>query len=121
MTATQGAFYHQHHRKRVEKLAWLLDSALRLPGGARIGFDGLIGMIPVVGDVIGALLSSYIVWVAAKAKLPLRLLLCMSVNILIELVVGIVPIFGDIFDFAFKANLRNVRILNDYFQQETGN
>ena len=104
-------------RKRLEKLAWLLDNSIRLPGGFRVGLDGLIGLIPGVGDVIGAALSSYIVLEAAKLKLPFRLLARMTLNILIELVVGIVPIFGDMFDFAFKANLRNVRLLNEYLQR----
>ena len=108
-----------HHQvsKRLEKLAWLLDSSIRLPGGFRVGLDGIIGLIPGVGDLIGAALSSYIVLVAIKLKLPFRILARMTLNILIDLVVGIVPIFGDIFDFSFKANLRNVRLLNAYLSK----
>ena len=104
-------------RKRLENLAWLLDSSLRLPGGFRVGLDGIIGLIPGVGDLIGAALSSYIVLVAVKLKLPFRLLARMTLNILVDLVIGIVPIFGDIFDFSFKANVRNVRLLNQYLSK----
>lgn len=100
--------------KRLARLAWMLDSSIRLPGGFRVGLDGIIGLIPGVGDLIGAGLSSYIVVEAARLKVPFRVLARMGLNVLIELVVGIVPIFGDIFDFAFKANLRNVRLLNEY-------
>ncbi|ART81538.1 hypothetical protein CBP31_01910 [Oceanisphaera profunda] len=100
--------------QRLARLAWMLDSSIRLPGGFRVGLDGIIGLIPGIGDLIGAGLSSYIVVEAARLKVPFRVLARMSLNVLIELVVGIVPIFGDIFDFAFKANLRNVRLLNEY-------
>ena len=116
MSLSHDPLYTEQQRKRLERLAWLLDSAIRLPGGFRVGLDGIIGLIPGVGDLIGAVLSSYIVWVAAKAKLPFLLLMRMTLNIFIELIIGVVPVFGDAFDFAFKANLRNVRILNNYFQ-----
>lgn len=116
MSLSHDPLYTEQQRKRLEILAWLLDSAIRLPGGFRVGLDGIIGLIPGVGDLIGAVLSSYIVWVAAKAKLPFLLLMRMTLNIFIELIIGVVPLFGDAFDFAFKANLRNVRILNNYFQ-----
>lgn len=116
MSLSHDPLYTEQQRKRLERLAWLLDSAIRLPGGFRVGLDGIIGLIPGVGDLIGAVLSSYIVWVAAKAKLPFLLLMRMTLNIFIELIIGVIPVFGDAFDFAFKANLRNVRILNNYFQ-----
>lgn len=111
---------HDNHAatsKRLARLAWLLDSAIRLPGGFRVGLDGIIGLVPGIGDVIGAVLSSYIVLEAARLKVPFRVLARMGLNILIELIVGIVPIFGDMFDFAFKANLRNVRLLNAYLSR----
>ncbi|MGO4998571.1 DUF4112 domain-containing protein [Oceanisphaera sp. W20_SRM_FM3] len=107
---------HAAISQRLERLAWLLDSSIRLPGGYRVGLDGVIGLIPGIGDLIGAGLSSYIVVEAARLKVPLRVLARMGLNVLIEFVVGIVPIFGDIFDFAFKANLRNVRLLNAYLR-----
>ncbi|WP_417616902.1 DUF4112 domain-containing protein [Oceanisphaera sp.] len=105
--------------KRLERVAWILDSAVRLPGGFRVGLDGIIGLVPGIGDLIGAALSSYIVVEAARLKLPLRVLARMAMNVLIELVVGIIPLFGDLFDFAFKANVRNVRLLNEYLRKNT--
>ncbi|MBO1519106.1 DUF4112 domain-containing protein [Oceanisphaera sp. DM8] len=104
-------------KRRIERLAWLLDAGIRLPGGFRIGLDGIIGLIPGIGDLVGAVLSSYIVVEAARLKVPLRIRARMVLNILIELVVGVLPIAGDLFDFAFKANLRNVGLLNAYLSK----
>ncbi|MGB5853652.1 MAG: DUF4112 domain-containing protein [Oceanisphaera sp.] len=117
MNAQTGSHSHASASKRLNRLAWILDSAIRLPGGFRIGLDGIIGLVPGIGDLVGAAMSSYIVVEAARLKAPFRVLARMGLNVLIELVVGIVPIFGDIFDFAFKANLRNMRILNEYLSK----
>lgn len=117
MIASAAGSPHAAVSKRLDRLAWLLDSAIRLPGGFRIGVDGIIGLVPGMGDLVGAALSSYLVVEAARLKLPFRLLARMTMNILIELVVGVIPIVGDIFDFAFKANLRNMRILNEYLSK----
>ena len=88
-----------------------LDSSIRLPGGFRIGWDGIIGLVPGIGDVIGLGLSSYLVWRAAELGLPRATLARMLGNVALETVIGAVPIVGDAFDFAFKANNRNVRLL----------
>jgi hypothetical protein len=98
-------------RARLKRLAWLLDSAIPLPGGYRIGLDGLIGLVPGLGDVVAALLSSYIVVEAACLRVPASVLLRMGLNVALELIIGAVPVAGDLFDFAFKANERNVRLL----------
>lgn len=98
-------------RARLKRLAWLLDSAIPLPGGYRIGLDGLIGLVPGLGDVVAALLSSYIVVEAARLRVPASVLLRMGLNMALELIIGAVPVAGDLFDFAFKANERNVRLL----------
>jgi hypothetical protein len=100
---------------RLDRLAWLLDNSIPVPGtGIRIGLDGLIGLIPGIGDAVGAVLSSYIVAQAAHGGAPLSLILRMGLNIVIESFVGLVPIFGDLFDFGYKANARNVRLLRDH-------
>ena len=98
-------------RARLKRLAWLLDSAIPLPGGYRIGLDGLIGLVPGLGDVVAALLSSYIVVEAARLRVPASVLLRIKLNVALELIIGAVPVAGDLFDFAFKANERNVRLL----------
>lgn len=103
--------------RRLRKLAWLLDNAIRLPGGFRIGVDGLIGLVPGVGDLLAALLSSYIVVEAARMKVGGSVLMRMVGNIALELGIGLVPVFGDLFDFAFKANTRNLKLVEAYLEQ----
>ncbi|PSJ47403.1 DUF4112 domain-containing protein [Zobellella endophytica] len=104
-------------RARLSRLAWLLDSSIRLPGGFRIGLDGLIGLVPGVGDLVAAGLSAYIIAEAARMKLPAGVLARMGLNVLLELLVGAIPLFGDLFDFAFKANQRNVRLMDAHFDK----
>jgi len=102
-------------QERLNRLAWLLDSSIRIPGTRfTIGADALIGLIPFVGDLIGVLLSSYIVSEAARLGAPRIVLARMVFNIGIEGLVGIVPFAGDVFDAAWKANQRNVRLLNSW-------
>ena len=98
--------------KRLDRLASLLDNSMRVPGTRwRVGIDGLIGLIPGVGDVFGALMSGYLVMEAARAGASMSLILRMGFNVVLETLVGAVPLIGDLFDFAFKANLRNVGLL----------
>ncbi|MCC6909816.1 MAG: DUF4112 domain-containing protein [Phycisphaerales bacterium] len=102
---------------RLSRLARLLDSSIRLPGGYRIGLDGLIGLIPGIGDIIAAAISSYIILEGLALRASPGVILRMSANVLIELLVGSIPILGDLFDFAFKANERNVRLLKRHFDR----
>ena len=100
---------------RLKRLAWLLDSAIRIPGTSfRIGLDGLIGLIPGIGDLVAGAASSYILLHAVRLGAPMAITLRMAMNILFEAVIGVIPVVGDIFDFAFKANLRNVQLLLDF-------
>jgi hypothetical protein len=80
----------------------------------RIGFDALIGLIPGVGDLVGALLSSYIIAVAASQGLPASALARMAINVGLEAIVGLVPIVGDLFDAVWKANQRNIRLVEQF-------
>jgi hypothetical protein len=99
----------------VGRLAWWLDNAIEVPGTRyRIGFDALIGLIPGVGDFVGTLLSSYIIAVAASQGLPPSALARMAINVALEAVVGVIPIFGDLFDAAWKSNQRNIRIMEQF-------
>lgn len=105
-------------RKRLERLAWLLDNAIPVPGtGVRFGIDALIGLVPGFGDSAGALCSSYILLAAARLGVPKAVLLKMAFNIALDTLVGAVPVLGDLFDFAWKANQRNVELLDAYYDQ----
>jgi hypothetical protein len=105
-------------RERLRALAWLLDSSIPIPGTRlTVGLDALIGLFPVIGDLIGVLLSSYILGEAARLGAPRVLLMRMAFNIGIEGVVGIVPLAGDVFDAAWKANQRNVRLLDAWIER----
>jgi len=99
--------------QRLKAFAHLLDSAIRLPGGFRIGLDGIVGLIPGVGDAIGAALSGYLIYAAAQLDIPRSVIVRMILNALIEAIVGLVPFFGDIFDFAFRSNNRNIKLLRE--------
>ena len=104
-------------RRRLAQLAWLLDNSIPVPGTRfRIGLDAIIGLIPGLGDVLGVLLSSYIVREAARLGAPPSVLTRMAFNIAIEGVVGIVPFLGDVFDAAWKANVRNLVLLDAHFR-----
>lgn len=98
----------------VEALARWMDYAYEMPGGFRFGWAGIIGLIPGIGDLIDALISLYIVYRAVQLNLPRVALARMLVNIGIETAAGTVPLIGDLFDVAFKANRRNYRLLRSH-------
>jgi Domain of unknown function (DUF4112) len=100
--------------QRLRSLAWLLDSSIPLPGGFRIGLDAVVGLVPVVGDVAGALVAAFILNEARLLGAPRSVLWHMSANVLIETVLGSIPLLGDLFDAGFKANLRNIALLERY-------
>ena len=110
-------FSHAPRLKRMRQLSRLLDSAIVIPGTKkRIGLDPIIGLIPGGGDTISAALSGYIIVEAAMMGLPREALIRMVMNVLIDTVVGSVPVFGDIFDVVSKANLRNMQIVETYIK-----
>jgi hypothetical protein len=105
-------------RARLNHLAWLLDNSIRLPGtNFRVGLEALLGFVPVIGDAAGVVLSGYIVHEAARLGVPAGILFRMVLNVAIEGVLGSVPFAGDIFDAAWKANQRNVDLLNAYLDR----
>lgn len=102
-------------RRRLERLAWLLDDSIAIPGtNRRFGLDPIIGLIPGAGDVVGAALSLWLVVEAARLGAPGSLLARMLANVAVDSLAGVVPVVGDIFDFFWKANSRNREILSDY-------
>ena len=105
--------------KRVRLLSRLLDEQFRIPGTTqRIGLDGLLGLIPGVGDAAGALLSTYILYEAIRLGAPKTVLLRMVANIGIDTVVGAIPVVGDIFDIVWKANKKNAALLQAYLASQ---
>jgi hypothetical protein len=105
----------------VEAIAWVMDSALRIPGTRfRIGLDGIIGLVPWLGDTVGALISTIILLQAALSGVSVWVLLRMGLNIAIEWVVGLVPLLGDVFDFGWKANTRNMRLYRAWLENPAG-
>ena len=101
--------------RRVRALARLLDNAITVPGTSwKIGLDPIIGLIPGVGDMVGAVLSGYIVLEAVRAEVPTFTLARMLVNVGIDTLLGAVPAVGDVFDAAWKSNAMNVALLESH-------
>ena len=96
----------------VNALAKLMDAAFVIPGtNRRVGLDAIVGLGPVFGDAIGAIVSGYIMTTAAKLGVSKVVLTRMMFNTAIDTVVGIVPFVGDLFDAAWKANMKNAALL----------
>lgn len=97
---------------RVEALARLMDDAFEIPGTkVRMGLDALIGLVPVIGDLVSQAISSYIIWEARRLGVSRWTMSRMIANSAIDTVVGIIPVAGDAFDIAFKANRKNLVLL----------
>ncbi len=109
----------QQELRKLQKLASSLDSAIPLPGGYRIGLDGLIGFIPIVGDSLTTLISSFIVVRGAQLGVPSHQLVRMMLNILLEASVGIIPLIGNVFDFVWKANEKNMRLIERHLPEQS--
>ena len=98
--------------RRLRTLSHLMDDSLRVPGtGFRFGLDALIGLIPGAGDTAGAAISAYLLLEAGRMGVPRATLLRMAGNVALEAVVGTIPLLGDLFDAGWKANLRNMRLM----------
>ena len=97
--------------QRMQFVARLLDDSIRLPGTEfKIGLDPIVGVLPVAGDAVAAALSGYIILESARLGVSYLTLLRMLANVGVDFAVGSVPVVGDIFDVAWKANVRNLRL-----------
>jgi len=104
--------------EEIRHLAYLLDEAFRLPVvGYRFGLEPVLGLVPIVGDLAGFAISSYIIFKAAQFGLPRKLVARMVFNALLDAVVGSIPILGSLFDMFWKANKRNIRLIERYLAQ----
>lgn len=100
---------------RLRDLARVLDEAVRIPGtNIRIGLDALLGLLPGGGDIAGGVFSGLIILQAARAGAPTAVLSRMLGNTLLDVVIGAIPLLGDVFDVAWRANTRNVRLLESW-------
>ncbi len=96
----------------IQRISWWMDAAWRVPGTRfRVGYDAVLGLIPGVGDLMGVTVTLYLIIEASRLGIGVRPIAKMLGNAAIEATVGSVPLLGDLFDAGFKANLRNLRIL----------
>ncbi|MBD1866027.1 DUF4112 domain-containing protein [Cyanobacteria bacterium FACHB-471] len=108
--------------QRLRQLSHVLDNAIPIPGtGYRIGLDPLLGLLPGAGDTVAGALSAYIVVEAARMGVPRETLLRMASNIVLEVVLGSVPMLGDVFDATWKANARNIALLETHVDMPQSN
>ena len=105
-------------RQRIEALERALEHGFRVPGiGYEFGLDAVVGLIPVVGDFIGAALGAYLVWEARNIGVPKWKLWRMSGNVAFDTAVGFVPVAGDALDFLFRSNSRNLKIVKRHLDK----
>ena len=104
---------------RITAVAKLMDSLFAIPGTRiRLGVDSLLGLVPVVGDIASQAVAAYLIWEARKLGVPKFTLWRMVGNTLIDTVVGAVPFVGDAFDVAFRANMKNLRLLQRHLEKQ---
>ena len=105
-------------RQRVEALEGLLERAFTLPGTQmKIGLDAIIGLVPVVGDWVTGAMSAYLIWEARNLGMSKWQLARMSGNAVFDTAIGMIPFAGDLIDFAFKSNSRNLRIIKRHLDR----
>ena len=99
--------------RRLRRISHLLDNAIPIPGTKyRIGLDPILGLIPGGGDLLGSVFAGYVVFKSAQMGVPQETLLKMAANIVFDTVAGTVPVAGDLFDVAWKANVKNIELLD---------
>lgn len=104
---------------RVDALARVMDSIVAIPGtDVRIGVDALLGLVPVIGDILSQAISSYIIWESRRLGVSRWTLTRMVGNSLMDMTIGAVPVVGDAFDVAFRANMRNLALLKAEMQKK---
>lgn len=109
----------QQSLARLDVLAKLMDSAFVLPGtNVRMGLDGIIGLVPVIGDLLSGLISSYLIWEARRLGASRWVIGRMMANTLIDTTIGAIPVLGDAFDVVFRTNMRNMALLKKHLARK---
>jgi len=105
-------------RTRVEAMEKVLERAFVVPGiNKPIGADALVGLIPVVGDIVTAVMGAYIVWEARNLGMSKWQITRMATNVGIDTALGVIPLAGDVFDFLWRSNSRNLRIIRKHLDK----
>jgi len=105
-------------RRRIEMMEAVLEGLFVIPGTKRrVGMDSLIGLVPVVGDIATAAMGAWIVWEARNLGLSKWQLTRMAANVGVDTLVGAIPFAGDIFDFLYKSNTKNLRIIRKHLDR----
>ena len=116
---TPGSFSRRERIERLERLTRLLDTAIGIPGtNIRLGADGIIGLVPGIGDAITTAMSAWVIYEAHQLGVPKHLLLRMVGNVAADSLIGSVPLVGDVFDVMFRANRRNMRLLREHLERD---
>jgi len=105
-------------RRRVEALEQVLERSFRIPGvNYPVGLDAIVGLVPVVGDLITAAMGAYIVWEGKNLGMPKWKLWRMAGNVAVDTALGAVPLVGDAFDLVFRSNTRNLKIIRKHLDK----
>lgn len=107
-------------QKQLDDLAWLMDNYFKIPFiNWRFGLDAIIGLVPGAGDIVAGIIAVFIVLRALQFKLPWIVITRMILNTLLDVTVGAIPLFGDLFDMFFKSNTRNMALFHKYSGEPT--
>jgi hypothetical protein len=105
-------------RRRIEAMEALLEGLFVIPGiNRRVGLDSLVGLVPVVGDIATAAMGAWIVWEARNLGMSKWQLTRMAANVGVDTLVGAIPFAGDLFDFLYKSNTKNLRIIRKHLDR----
>ncbi|MFW5704036.1 MAG: DUF4112 domain-containing protein [Patescibacteria group bacterium] len=110
--------HHEHHIHRARSLTNLLENKFKI-FGVSVGLDPILGLVPWLGDTVALIMSSYLIFIAVRMRLPWYAVLHMGWNIVFDYLVGLVPVIGDIADVTYRANSRNMEIIEWHYNKST--
>ncbi len=111
ITAASRAERFRAAERRIERVTHALDELVGIPGtSVRVGLDPIVGLIPVVGDAVAGVVGAWVIAEAARFGIPRVVLARMAVNLVVDLAIGAIPFLGDLYDFAFRSNSRNLAL-----------